>query len=393
MAGPDKKNLRFLIATYLPTTLATIGIGGIIPLIPLTARQLGGSLEMAAFITALMGIGQLVGDLPAGVIAAKIGEKRAMLGAAVLDAGALLTAWQAQNLFMLGAAVFAVGLATAVIGLARLSYLTVAVPPNWRARALSTLGGVFRIGFFIGPLIAAGIVAAWGMTPAYLFAAVMSVVAGLVTLLLPDLPNEQTLATDNPQRTGLWSVLHAHRRLLATLGVGALGLMLVRSARQAILPLWSDHLGFDPAVSTLIFGISMGVDMTLFYFGGALMDRFGRLSVVLPSMVIMGVGLLILPLATTPLTVGLVGALLGLGNGISSGVVMTLGSDAAPTTGRTQFLAGWRLMADSGNAAGPLVISAVTVAFPLFVASLVVGALSFVAGAWLRHFTPRRHSG
>ncbi|MGJ3509971.1 MFS transporter [Enemella sp. A6] len=390
MAGP-KNNLRFLIATYLPTTLATIGVGGILPLIPLTARQLGGSLEMAAFITALMGIGQLVGDLPAGVIAAKIGEKRALLAAAVLDAAALLTAWQAKNLFMLGAAVFVVGLATAVVGLARLSYLTVAVPPNWRARALSTLGGVFRIGFFVGPLIAAGIVAVWGMTPAYLLAAVMSITAGLVTLALPDLPADPTPAGTTPPKVGLWSVLHEHRRVLATLGVGALSLMLVRSARQAILPLWSDHVGLDPAVSTLLFGISMGVDMTLFYFGGAIMDRFGRRYVVLPSMVIMGVGLLVLPLATTAFTIGLVGALLGLGNGISSGVVMTMGSDASPAVGRTQFLAGWRLMADAGNAGGPLVISAVTVAFPLFVASLVVGVLSFLGGGWLRHFLPRRN--
>lgn len=382
--------MRLIIATYLPTAIATIGVGGIIPLIPLTARDLGASLELAAFITALMGIGQLLGDLPAGVLAAKIGEKRALLLAAVLDSAALLLAWQATNLWMLGIAVFGVGMATSVLGLARMSYLTVAAPPEWRARAMSTLGGVFRIGFFIGPLLAAAIVVRWGLTPAYLLAACTSFTAGLVTLALPELPGERTLRQQAP-KISLWTVLHQHRRVLATLGVGVLAVSLVRAARQAILPLWADHLGFDPAVATLIFGISMGIDMTLFYFGGAIMDRFGRLYVVLPAMVIMGAGLLLIPLATTPVTLALVGALLGLGNGISSGIVMTLGSDAAPEVGRTQFLAGWRLMSDAGNAGGPLVISAITIVGPLAAASIVLGLLSWAGGAWLRHFLPRRN--
>ena len=44
---------------------------------------------------------------------------------------------------------------------------------------------------------------------------------------------------------------------------------------------------------------------------------------------------------------------MGLGNGISAGVVMTLGADVAPAESRTQFLGGWRLCADLGNAGGP----------------------------------------
>ena len=51
---------------------------------------------------------------------------------------------------------------------------------------------------------------------------------------------------------------------------------------------------------------------------------------------------------------------MGLGNGISAGVVMTLGADAAPPADRAQFIGGWRLCNDLGSAAGPLVIGAVS---------------------------------
>ena len=43
-----------------------------------------------------------------------------------------------------------VGMAQAVFSLARQSYLTEAAPAPYRARALSTLGGVMRIGMLWG---------------------------------------------------------------------------------------------------------------------------------------------------------------------------------------------------------------------------------------------------
>ena len=60
-----------------------------------------------------------------------------------------------------------VGMAQAVFSLARQSYLTEAVAPAFRARALSTLGGVMRIGLFIGPFVAAAAIHRWGLSAAY----------------------------------------------------------------------------------------------------------------------------------------------------------------------------------------------------------------------------------
>jgi len=68
-----------IIPAYGPTTLVAIGQGAILPLVALSARDLGAGVGTAAFIVALIGVGNLLGDLPAGALAARIGEKQALV--------------------------------------------------------------------------------------------------------------------------------------------------------------------------------------------------------------------------------------------------------------------------------------------------------------------------
>lgn len=277
---------RLGVSIYLPTTLSFVGFGAIVPLIPLTARALGASVAEAALVVALMGIGSLVGALPAGVIADRFGEKKSLVGAMMLDAVCLLICAFATSEWVLAGAVFVIGLSGAMLTLARQSYLTVAVPLAYRARALSTLGGVFRIGNLVGPLMGAAVVTVWGLQAAYLVAAGTSLLAMVVTLALPELPAEPD-SVDEPVR--MLHVLRGHARVFATAGVGASALMLVRASRDALLPLWCEQIGLDAATTSLIFAVSSGIDMTLFYVGGSVMDRFGRRWVAVPAIVIMAV--------------------------------------------------------------------------------------------------------
>lgn len=378
-----------LLPAYGPTAFASIGTGATLPVLVLSVRDLGGGVEVAALIVALLGIGQLLADLPAGALAARIGEQRALKLAAVGQAAAMGLCWFAPEVWTFGAAVFLLGTANAVFGLARQAYLTEAVPVQMRARALSTLGGVHRIGVFVGPFLGAGVMTLWGLGAAYAVGLVAGLIALAILYLTPDIAAGHSSAGTAQPQPSVVSVLNRHRPVLLTVGLGVLVIAAVRQSRNVILPLWGEAIGLDAATTALVFGISGGVDMLLFYPAGWVMDRWGRLMVALPALALMGLGLMLVPLTGSFWQLTWVGVLLGVGNGISAGIVMTLGSDLSPHLGRAQFLGGWRLTSDSGAALGPVAISGVVALTSLGWACVGVGLLAWCGAAWMRVWIPR----
>ena len=75
----------------------------------------------------------------------------------------------------------------------------------------------------------------------------------------------------------------------------------------------------------------------------------------------------------------LVCLLMGLGNGIGSGIVMTLGADGAPPNGRHEFLGIWRLITDTGTSAGPFILAGMTALVSLAAGIAVVGSFGLAS--------------
>lgn len=203
----------------------------------------------------------------------------------------------------------------------------------------------------------------------------------MVLVAVPEVPRVHVEA--HPA-SSTWSVVRAHLPVLRTLGIGVVVLAALRSSRQVVVPLWAQHRGIDAATTSVIFGASGAVDMLLFYPAGYVMDRLGRRWVAVPSTVLLAVAHLLLPFTSGFRGVLGVALLLGLANGAGSGIVMTLGADASPVVGRSQFLGAWRLCADAGIAGGPVVVSVVTAAASLATGVWVMGVVG-LAGAVALH--------
>jgi MFS family permease len=167
----------------------------------------------------------------------------------------------------------------------------------------------------------------------------------------------------------------------------------VRAARQVVLPLWGQHLGLSPSTISIIFGVSGAVDMLLFYPAGKVMDRYGRVWVAIPSMVVLGVSLALVPLTQSVAMLTAVGLVMGVGNGMSSGLVMTLGADLAPPGQRPVFLGVWRMFADAGNGVGPFVIAGITAVATLGAGIAAMGGVGLLGAGWLGYWIPRRAPG
>ncbi len=411
---------RFGPMIYGPTVLFALGEGAVIPLIPIIAAQLGADVATAALVASALVVGQLCGNIPAGWAVARIGERLTMAIAGTLSLAGVVGMVFAPALGVFAASVFLIGFCAAGFGLARHSFMTTRVPLAFRARALSLLGGTFRLGMFIGPFVAAGLLALFGDEHAAIwFFGACLVATVLLVLFGPDPEKQVTVAgaenghTDSSMaedtgeavtgsiptagRAGVFQTMWRFRRVLSRLGLAAASLSAVRSARQVVLPLWGFSIGLDAQTIALVVGISGAIDFALFYASGQVMDRFGRLWAALPAMILMGLGFLALAfthdLASAAMWFAMFAAVLGVGNGLSSGILLTLGADIAPKGDPAPFLGSWRTLTDAGGAISPLLVSAITAVSSLSIATGAVGFIALLGGyaflRWVPRFVPR----
>jgi MFS family permease len=395
MVMPSSPNSDFslksiAVAAFAPSILFGFSQGAMLPVIAISAIDRGADVAVASLVVSMLGIGSLVTNIPSGIITTRFGERRSMVLAAGVSAVGLVLCLFQLGLVLFATGVFLVGAASSIFMLARQSYLTEAVPAHMRARALSTLGGVQRIGVFVGPFVTAGVIGIAGLDAAYTVALVAIVGAGFVAYLVPDLTQDPAPGAALPKKVTTIGMFREHWRTFVMLGTGILLLSAIRSTRQVVIPLWATHIGLDPAQSSIVYGIAGVVDAAIFYPAGYVMDRFGRKWIAVPCVLIMGASFVLMPLTHAAVSLTLVSVIMGFGNGIGSGIVNTLGSDASPAVGRPTFLGIWRELADGGSAIGPLILSLVTGLAGLAVGIVASGFVGFAAAAALARWIPKR---
>ena len=296
--GPFRLRSMGLTA-YGPTIVNGTGFGAMLPVLALRARELGADVSTAALVVALLGLGTLVASLPAGPWSRGSGNAGRCSWSASSRAPGCCWRRHADSVEVLGVAVVVTGMTWAVFLIARQGYMIDAVPASHRARALSGLGGSFRVGMLVGPLAGAALITRFGLSAPFVLAAVMAVVSALMALLMPDLGSVSRTEQRVSGHLSVWSVLAAHRRTLLTLGTAVVVISASRSVRFGLLPLWADQVGIPAATTSLIFAVGAAIDIACFYPGGWIMDTRGRAVVAVPVVLSAGVACLLLPLATT----------------------------------------------------------------------------------------------
>ena len=393
-----------LVAVYGPTLLFAIGQGAVLPVIALSARDLGASVGVAGLVVALSGVGLIIGDLPAGSLADRLGERRAMIVSLFATGVGLAGCMFAPSVLVLGLSILLIGMASAVFSLARMTYLAEMLPPQVRGRGMSLLGGSYRIGLALGPFAGAWAAGPMGTDGAYLIHLLAAAATLALVWFLPELATSTDPAppggapspgppspdlTDLTELT-LWTVLREHKRVLATTGVAALLVGAARSARITVIPLWCEYAGLDVAQTSLVVGVSGVVEIALFYPAGSLMDRVGRGVTGAAAMLLVAAGLAALPMTQSLWPIMVAASVVGLGNGLSSGLILTLGADVAPVQGKSLFFGGWRLISDIGVAIGPIAVGGIAAVASLAAACVAAAGLAMAAAGAVWSWAPSR---
>jgi MFS family permease len=118
----------------------------------------------------------------------------------------------------------------------------------------------------------------------------------------------------------------------------------------------------------------------MFYPAGQIMDRYGRKFAIVPSFAIQALGMALVPFTASFGALMFATMIIGFGNGIGSGSMLTVGSDLAPKDGSMgEFLGVWRLIGDAGATGAPVVVGGVADLVGLSMATFVIASMGLIA--------------
>ena len=392
---------RVLVWICALTTVNQLGFGSIVPVVPLYAKSFGVPQAAIGLAIGVYGLARFVLNLPAGSLCDRIGRRNVLaIGGLIVALGNLLCAVAPSYLPFLGAR-FVAGAGAALILTASQVALADISTPERRGRILSIYSGVFSFAVGIGPF-PGGLLAEHFGLPAPFFT---FTVLGLVASALGYFRVPETRGLRGGQRmttaaAALPPFREQARQMFIQRGFALVSLVsfmaffartgalfnLVPVLGEERLALRPDQIGLGLAM------ISLG-GLGLAYPSGWLVDRFGRKIVIVPSTVITGLSMVVFSLAPSYFWFLLGCFFWSCASGISGSAPAAYAADMAPPGMNAAAMGTYRMLADFGYVAGPLLLGAAADAFGASSALYGTAVGLVVCGLLFAIFAPETHRG
>ncbi len=339
---------RLVILVSVVVFADTVLFSAIIPLLPHIVDDLDLSKLQAGMLVGAYGAGAMIGGIPSGLLATRIGPKRAAVAGLLLLSLATIAFAFSSSGAALGATRFVQGLASAMTWAGALAWLTLSTPREQRGKTLGTVFGFAVLGFIVGPAIGAlgeltsirGVFVAIGVTAALVALAAASFPAG---------------ARDEVRPRALRRAL-GDTRFLAAVWV-TLVPALFFGVLDVLVPLSLGAAGWGSVAIAAAFVAAGFTEVGLAPAIGSISDRRGRLYPIRLALLLLAIVAVVFAVSTVALLTAalVIGASIAASGIYSPGIALV--SDRAEADGMAQTLAfgvmntSWAI----GAMAGPLV--------------------------------------
>jgi MFS family permease len=348
----------------------------IAPLLPTYVDELDLSKSAAGILSASYAAGTLVGAMPAGYVASRVGPRRSVIAGLLLLGCSSLVFGLVHHIVLLDAARFIQGCAGSLIWSGALVWLITSAPEEKRGSVIGTALGTAVAGALLGPALGA---LAASIGTGIVFGSVLGVSLALAWAAA------RTPESGSPETQPLREIIESltSRPVIdASIFVAVPSIMF--GAIEVLVPLRIDSLGGGHGVIAGGFIAGAGLEAVLAPIAGKLSDRVGRRTPYVVGLTICAVSMATVAVAMALGTVIAALILSSLGAGICFAPAMTLISDVADASRLHQgFAAGLSNMAWAsgqvlGGIGGGVVAGATGYAVPsLGIAALLLGTVAY----------------
>lgn len=342
----------------------------IAPLLPEYVDHLGLSKAEAGILSAAYAAGTLLGSLPAGFVASRMGPRKTVIHGLLLLGAASVVFGFGDQILLLDAARFIQGVAGALIWSGALTWLITAAPEDRRGSIIGSALGTAVAGALLGPALGA-VAGSIGTEPVFSSVLLFTVLLAIAASRLPETraPERQTLQE-------VMTTLVSRPVVEAAVFVAVPSVMF--GAIEVLVPLRIDALGgsHDIIAAGFIFGAAL--EAVLAPLAGRISDRVGRRLPYVSGLAICSMAMIAIATVTT--LGGVIAGLIftSLGAGLCFAPALTLISDTAAASSLHQgFAAGLSNMAWAsgqvlGGIGGGVIASLTGNAEPSFAIALLL---------------------
>ncbi len=338
--------------------LTMTGLTLVAPILPLYAREFGVSRTAAGALISGFAAARLIFDVVGGFASDRVGARKVMLAGAGLLAVASVGAALAPNYPVLLLTRFLEGFGSAAFATSAMKFIIITTPKERLGRTMAFYQTGLLAGVSIGPLVG-GLAAELGdfSTPFCAYA-VLGGLAGLLVWRYIEAP--ETSATTIRQTYRSTRTLLRRPAFVALMFVSISVFCMRSGARLTLLPLYAgEELGLSEARIGLVLAVGAMMTLAVVNVGGWLLDRVGRVPVLILGLLATGAAIAAHGAVTTLPGLLVVSVGFGLAAGIMGTAPPTLAGDLAIPGAEGAAVGLYRMAGDLGLVLGPLVLGAV----------------------------------
>ncbi len=256
-----------------------------VPLLPYIRDEFALDYTRAGLIISAFGVVYGICQLPAGWLADRFGP-RILLTLGIVGVGATgLLVGISPNYLILLAGLVLMGILGGGYHPASTTMISSVVKPGKRGRALGfhLVGGSFS--YFLAPLIAAGIAAAWGWRGPFIAMAILSIGIGIILhiMLGKRMSTRETVTRDTSVEPETPFSPGNKRRLITVIVLSAFTMALVMSILSFIPLFLVDTFGTSKEAAAASMSLVFAMAFWAGPLAGYLSDRFGRMAIIITT--------------------------------------------------------------------------------------------------------------